>query len=184
MRVISGKFRGKKLLGFKGDDIRPTTDRVKENVFNIISAKIRGSVFLDLFSGTGAIGIEAVSCGAAETYFCDEAKESASLTQKNLASVGVSADSLLRCGFEEALKRLSASVKKFDFIYLDPPYASGFYAGALRIIEERDLLSEGGVAICESDAPVVFAGGLVKLDERKYGGTYIAFFGRAREEQI
>ena len=80
--------------------------------------------------------------------------------------------------------RLSASGKKFDLRYLDPPYASGFYAGALRIIEEKDLLSEGGVAICESDAPVVFAGGLVKLDERKYGGTYIAFFGRAREEQI
>ncbi|MGN0806774.1 MAG: 16S rRNA (guanine(966)-N(2))-methyltransferase RsmD [Candidatus Coproplasma sp.] len=175
MRIISGRHRGRKLAEFTAEGIRPTSDRAKESLFNIISSKIVGATVLDLFCGSGSLGLECVSRGADKVFFNDKSASSVAVLKKNIAllkeesrcSVSVSdyRDYLNRCG------------EKFDIIFLDPPYAEEFGAPALKIIAERGLLREGGVGIYERDRS--FAGeiaGLGKVDERKYGKAYLTFF--------
>lgn len=173
MRVIGGKYRGRVLVGFKGKDIRPTSDRVKESLFNILAPEISGANVLDLFCGSGNVGIEAISRGADLVVFNDASKESLDVLKKNLALIKTGA-TIYNLDYKTLLEKLDVT---FDVIYIDPPYKSGAGEDALRIIAARGLLNTGGVAVFESDRP--FEGtveGLVKYDERKYGIAHLTFF--------
>ena len=145
MRVITGTARGRRLKTPENYDIRPTTDNVKESVFNIIQFDIEGRRVLDLFAGTGQLGIECLSRGAAEAVFIDE----------NTAAVKIVKENLKTCGFTAAVLQQDAlsylrHCGKFDLIFVDPPYDSGLYESVLDTINSVDLLSDGGIILCES----------------------------------
>ena len=173
MRIISGKHRGRVLAEFRGKDIRPTADRVKESLFNILSARIPGARVLDLFCGSGSVGLEALSRGADYVVFNDASRESLAVLQKNLDLLRVKAK-VYNMDFRALLESIDIT---FDIIFLDPPYKSDAGEQALEIIARRGLLNTGGVAVLESDRPFEgSAHGLVRYDERKYGITYLTFF--------
>lgn len=173
MRIISGKHRGLKLAEFNAGNIRPTSDRVKESLFNILYADIADSRVLDLFCGSGNLGIEGLSRGAKFVHFNDISFESIAVLKKNLARIKESNYKITNSDFSVCL----ADAGKFDIIFIDPPYKLSAGIEALEIIGKRGLLSENGIAVLERDIP--FSGeiaGLEKYDERKYGKTYITFF--------
>lgn len=173
MRIIAGKYRGRVLAGFKGKGIRPTADRVKESLFNILAPEIHGANLLDLFCGSGSVGLEALSRGADYVVFNDASRESLAVLQKNLDLLRVKAK-VYNMDFRALLESIDIT---FDIIFLDPPYKSDAGEQALEIIARRGLLNTGGVAVLESDRPFEgSAHGLVRYDERKYGITYLTFF--------
>ena len=177
MRIISGKYRGLNLAEFKGEDIRPTADRVKESLFNILYGRIAEKRVLDLFCGSGSLGIECLSRGASEVHFNDISSESIALLKKNLLKLkGESSYSITLCDYSACLARLTG---QFDIVFIDPPYRLEIGRRSLEIISERNLLSSDGVAVLERDR--AFEGdieGLKLTDERKYGITYLSFFER------
>lgn len=150
MRVISGSARGRKLKELQGMDTRPTTDKVKESLFNIIQFEIEGRRVLDLFGGTGQLGIEALSRGADHCTFVDMRKEAAALIRENLRLTGLSERSRVVQG--DALSFLSSCGEKFDVILLDPPYHTELLEKSVERITEFDILREHGIMICESAA--------------------------------
>ena len=150
MRVISGSARGRKLKELQGMDTRPTTDKVKESLFNIIQFEIEGRRVLDLFGGTGQLGIEALSRGADHCTFVDMRKEAAALIRENLRLTGLSERSRVVQG--DALSFLSSCGEKFDVILLDPPYHTELLEKSVKRITEFDILREHGIMICESAA--------------------------------
>ena len=150
MRVITGTARGRRLKELSGLETRPTTDRVKEGLFNIIQFDIEGRRVLDLFAGTGQLGIEALSRGAASAVFVDMRREAARLVEGNLRLTGLAENARVVCG--DALAYLGTVQEKADIVFLDPPYGSGLLKKALQQIETFDILRENGIIICESDA--------------------------------
>lgn len=173
MRIISGKYRGMKLAEFAGMEIRPTADRVKESLFNILYGNIAGARVLDLFCGSGNLGIECLSRGAECVHFNDISRESLAVLRGNLLKLKAQNYTFSNLDYSACL----AQSKGFDLIFIDPPYASDAGVRALEIIGANGILNENGVAIFERDRP--FQGeiaGLEKYDERKYGKTYLSFF--------
>ena len=150
MRVISGSARGRRLKELQGMDTRPTTDKVKESLFDIIQFEIEGRRVLDLFGGTGQLGIEALSRGADHCTFVDMRKEAAALIRENLRLTGLSERSRVVQG--DALSFLSSCGEKFDVILLDPPYHTELLEKSVERITEFDILREHGIMICESAA--------------------------------
>lgn len=176
MRIIGGKFRSRVLAKFDGENVRPTADRVKESLFNILALKIYGAKVLDLFSGSGALGLECLSRGAKKVYFNDLSKDSLAILKKNLKTLQV-ADEEYRLYNYDYSACLDMVKEPFDLIFIDPPYAQEFGENALKKIAANGLLSEKGIAIYERDR--AFQGdidGLERYDERKYGKTYLTFF--------
>lgn len=145
MRVITGTARGRRLKTPGNYDIRPTTDNVKESVFNIIQFDIEGRQVLDLFAGTGQLGIECLSRGAAGAVFVDRDRDAVRIVKDNLKTCGMKATVLQ----EDSISFLN-HCGKFDVIFIDPPYDSDLYESALKIINLVDILSEGGIIICEA----------------------------------
>ena len=170
MRVITGTCRGRKLLEPAGMDVRPTTDQVKEALFNIVQFDVEGRKALDLFAGTGQLGIEALSRGAAECVFVDSARDSVRLVQENLRRCGLAAR-VIQC---DALGFLRTR-EKFDLIFLDPPYGTGLDAEAMEAVKEFDILSMGGIMVCESRPEAV-------LPEfpAEYGSTRTYRYGKIK----
>ena len=148
MRVITGTARGRRLKELEGMETRPTTDRVKEGIFNIIQFDIEGRRVLDLFAGTGQLGIEALSRGAASAVFVDQRRDAAALTRDNLKLTELSDRGQVICG--DAMAYLSGAKAKFDLIFLDPPYAAKLWDSTLNAISRFDILSDHGIIICES----------------------------------
>lgn len=174
MRIISGKYRSLVLAEFKGDDIRPTADRVKESLFNIIAQSVPSACVLDLFCGSGGLGLECISRGAEFVHFNDISADSIKVLKKNLSRIKEQNYKITNSNFSDCL---AAVCGKFDLIFLDPPYRLEAGREALEIIARRNLLQEGGIAVLERDR--AFAGeieGLSLYDERKYGKTYLSFF--------
>ena len=145
MRVITGTARGRRLRTPENYDIRPTTDNVKESLFNIIQFDVEGRKVLDLFAGTGQLGIECLSRGADSVVFVDESREAVNIVKDNLKTCGLSASVLQM----DALSYLRGC-GKFDLIFVDPPYDSNLYEDVLKIINSVDILSDGGIIICEA----------------------------------
>ena len=172
MRVIAGKHRGRVLAQFRGMEIRPTPDRVKESLFQILSGRLNGARVLDLFAGSGALGIECLSRGASEVVFNDAAKESVSLLEKNLRLVGENAR-VFNLDFRTLLSRVEGT---FDLIFCDPPYKETFLKEILLAVKERGLLSEGGLVIYESEREETGAEGFALLDSRRYGRVNITMW--------
>ena len=148
MRVISGSARGRRLKELPGMDTRPTTDKVKESMFNIIQFEIEGRKVLDLFGGTGQLGIEALSRGAAHCVFVEQRREAAAVIRENVKTCGFGEHAQVIQG--EALAFLASCREKFDLIFLDPPYHSDLLANCLETITRFDILREHGIILCES----------------------------------
>ena len=172
MRIISGKYKGMVLAEFKGKDIRPTADRVKESLFNIIYSAVPGARVLDMFCGSGNLGIECISRGAANVHFNDISKDSIAVLKKNLSRI--EGNFSITCYDFSGCMRSGAV---YDLIFIDPPYASDFGFRALKLIADGNHLSGDGIAVFESGKS--FAGeidGLEIYDIRRYGKTYLNFF--------
>jgi 16S rRNA (guanine(966)-N(2))-methyltransferase RsmD len=180
MRVITGSARGRKLGQLQGNDTRPTTDRVKESIFNIIQFDIEGRRVLDLFGGTGQLGIEALSRGAAHCTFVDVRREAVSLIRENLQLTGL-ADKA-RVVQSDYLAFLTRAGEKFDLVFLDPPYAAGLLEKALDAIVAIDIMSENGIILCESAAEKelpALAPPYEKCKDYRYGKIKITLYRRA-----
>lgn len=180
MRVISGKARGLKLNTPKNQDVRPTTDRVKENLFNMINSYIMDSNVLDLFAGTGSLGIECLSRGAKNCVFVDISKESISIVKSNIKKARVDNESVvLNADFKDAVSRLQVQKNKFDIIFMDPPYYKEMFVDALQKIDNAELLNEEGIIVVEHDTkddlPDII-GRLEKTKDKKYGNTTLTFY--------
>lgn len=174
MRVISGSVRGRRLKTPENYDIRPTTDNVKESLFNIIQFDIEGRRVLDLFAGTGQLGIECLSRGADSVVFIDQSREAVKIIRENLKACGLSAPVLQ----QEALSYLRGC-GSFDLIFVDPPYDSGLYEPVLNVINSVDILSDGGIIVCESrrETPMPeLAAPYHKRREYRYGKVKLTLY--------
>lgn len=148
MRVITGTARGRKLKSVEGMETRPTTDRTKESIFNIIQFDIEGRAVLDLFAGTGQMGIEALSRGARSADFIDTRSDCVKVIGENVRHTGFENVSRVhQMDYAAFLGR--AKKESYGLIFLDPPYGNGFLQNALKLIFEKDLLMEGGLIVCE-----------------------------------
>lgn len=187
MRVIAGTYRSRILKSLKGLALRPTSDRLRETLFNVLGAGVAGSRFVDLFAGTGAIGIEALSRGAAEVVFIENHPPAVTLIRRNLASLGIrsgftvlSADAFRGLGM--LASRKDAAHRGFDYVFLDPPYAAAKdYARVLEFLGTADLLVSGGIVIAEHhrkfDLPEE-AGALRRFRVLKQGDAALSFYRR------
>lgn len=183
MRVIAGKFRSRNLQSLQGDDTRPTYDRLRETLFNVLNAagKLEGQVFVDLFAGTGSVGIEALSRGAAHVYFAESARKAAQIIRTNLQSLGIAdeADVYERSAVD-TLRVLAENEIKPDVIFLDPPYKlQGAYEQVLRVIEQGGLLSSDGVVVAEHEKrfdPGTGLGNLQRYRRLNQGESSLSFY--------
>ncbi len=178
MRVVSGKARGLKLKTIEGDSTRPTKDMVKEALFSMLMSYTKEAVVLDLFSGSGAIGIEALSRGASYCYFCDINKECVKIINDNLDKAKFTDNSkVYNLDYIDMLKEVRNV--SFDIIYVDPPYNKGMGQKAVETISSYDLLKKNGVLVFETDtgedAPDII-GKYVKFKAKKYGRNFISFY--------
>jgi 16S rRNA (guanine966-N2)-methyltransferase len=157
MRVIAGKYRSRPLQSLRGVDIRPTADRLRETLFNVLTAgdpeALWGSVWIDLFAGTGAVGIEALSRGAQKVYFVENSREAGELIQANLRSLQIGGEGeLLQVNASKALATLSARAIAADFAFLDPPYRmEDVYGQILGPLASGKLLKPNGIVISEHE---------------------------------
>ena len=177
MRVITGKARGVRLKTPEGITTRPTSDRVKEALFSVINFDIPGADVLDLFGGTGQLGIEALSRGANRAVFVDESEKACLLIRENLRRAKLEQQGIVaKSDYMSFLRRCG---EKFDIIFLDPPYAEVFLENALKCITEIDILRSDGIIICErpldKELPWCYAG-YSRSKDYKYGNTLITLY--------
>lgn len=179
MRIVAGEFRGRKLAelgkGDPGAHLRPTTDRVRESLFNVLSGGRFGAPFdgrrvLDLFAGTGALGLEALSRGALHVTFVDDGRIAGGMLRKNIAMLGVqSSTRVLKCD----ARRLPAAEDPSGLVFLDPPYGRGLGEAALESAQAGGWIAPGALIVWEESAPQPTPKGYVHLDERRYGDTHV-----------
>ncbi len=186
MRVISGTARGTKLNSIEELSTRPTLDRVKEAFFNIIQPDVEDSVVLDLFAGSGAIGIEFLSRGCKTAYFCDISKKAVNMIHQNLEKTRLQKNAIiLNKDFKTCLNELSSKKIAFDIIFIDPPYKDDIAVSAVEIILSLKLLNEDGIIIIETDEKDRELKQLENLDIevydiRKYGRANLIFLKSER----
>lgn len=177
MRVISGKARGVNLKTPTGMATRPTADRVKEAIFSIIQFDLPGASVLDLFGGTGQLGIEALSRGAKDAVFVDERDDACKLIKENLRRTKLEQQGqVIRSDYNAFLKSTS---RKFDIIFLDPPYAEVFLENSLNLITQIDILQSGGIIVTERPVEKALLwdfAGYNRSKDYKYGNTFITLF--------
>ena len=180
MRVISGKAGGLRLKTIKGNSTRPTADIVKEGAYNIIAAKVPGSVVLDLFAGSGGLGIEALSRGADSCTFVDNNAACCFVISENLNKAHFNQKTeILKSGVDQAIVQLSRKGFKFDIILLDPPYYKNIVTSTLNSICNNDIINNDGIVIAErhkKDVVPDSVANLVMLKERRYGDTVISIY--------
>lgn len=179
MRIITGRARGTNLFTPKNYDVRPTADRVKESVFNIIGAKIMDAKVLDAFAGTGNLGLECWSRGASSVIFVDKSKESLKLVQRNIEKCHAEDDCRVLQGDAVTLvSRLAAQGEVFDLIFLDPPYRQELITSILKVLAEKEIMKPGTLVVAERAAeeeqPQLWGKFQVEREE-KYGSTIIDF---------
>lgn len=181
MRVISGSARGRKLSAPEGFDTRPTTDRVKESVFNIISPYIPAENVLDMFAGSGAMGIEALSRGCAHAVFLEHTKSAMQTAEKNIEGARLSDRAETVLG--DAFSYLGRTNEKFDIIFLDPPYNTGLLSRALEEISRGGRLADGGIVVaeCESGGEEPDCGDFETIRRAKYGKTVICILRKVAD---
>ena len=177
MRIISGTARGTKLYTLNGEATRPTLDRVKESVFNIIQNEIQEAIVLDLFSGSGAIALEAASRGAKKVAVCDKSKRAIDIIKKNIQKTHLEEKiCVYNMDFKECLKNVN---EQFDIVYLDPPYKTDLAKRAIQTILELNLINENSKIIIETDNDKIIEElediDINIIDKRKYGRALIVF---------
>jgi len=185
MRIISGTARGTKLYSLEGMNTRPTLDRVKESLFNMINFKLQEANVLDLFAGSGAIGLEALSRGANKVFFCDKSREAINIINKNIEKTRFNEKSVvLNEDFLKVLEKLKQKGEEFDLIFLDPPYETDYIKKSIEAILKNNLLKKDGLLIAETDEEDRILEELKDFeninveDIRKYGRVYLIFINR------
>ncbi len=177
MKIISGKYRGRTLLGHHLEKTRPTMDRVKESLFAMIQFDIDQAIVLDLFAGSGNLGIESISMNAKMCYLVDLNQRAISIIKKNLDRLAIPEEKVqvLNLDYQKALASLKTGNQKFDIIFLDPPYQTDYIAKSIQLITQYDLLIQDGLIICESDdlEKIIYSEHYKKLKSKKYGDKYI-----------
>lgn len=180
MRIIGGTARGRRIKAPKGSTIRPTADRVREALFNILSRDFSGRQVLDLFAGTGSLSLEALSRGASSALLVDESTEAAGLIRRNLETLGfLDRARIWSTPVGKALGRLADEGAAYDAIFLDPPYDGGWVNRTMAMISRAGILHVGGSTVAEHSVRERVEeeyGGLVRRDFRRYGGTVLSFF--------
>ena len=178
MRVISGKYKRMELKGFNIDGIRPTMDKVKEAIFGMIQAYVDDSVCLDLFAGTGSLGIEALSNGAKHVYFNDEMKDAINVIKSNIEKTNDKNSTIIHSDYTSSIKKFSENNIKFDIIFIDPPYGKIKIKSVIDKIIKYDILNKNGIIVCEYEGEILEENydylNLIKY--RKYGRTYISIY--------
>ena len=175
MRIISGKYKGKNLIGFDIEGTRPTMDRVKESLFAMIQNKINNSTILDLFAGSGSLGIEAISNGAKTVYFVDNNIELINIIKNNTKSMKDDII-IIKNDYQNALLDFKNKNIKFDIIFLDPPYKLNLINNCLNKILEYNLLNSDGIIVCEYENEIIENSKLNLIKEKKYGSKNIKIF--------
>ena len=180
MRVISGSKKGYKLKGPKGKDIRPTEDRIKESLFNILGYINEGSTALDLFAGSGSIGIEFLSRGASKVYFIDKSYWSIRAIKENLIRTKLEEKAVvIKNDAIKGIRMLDTKNIKFDYIFADPPYGENLIIRILENIWNQDILKMNGTIILEHEKSLVLGNevhGFRRMDFRNYGGKSLSFY--------
>lgn len=182
MRIISGKFKGHILKVPKGVKIRPTSEKVKKALFDILGAAISGASFLELFAGTGSVGLEAKSRGASKVLFVENNRRCVKTIRENLAKLKLLRDPdvvLLAVDVGEGLEMLARQAERFDFIFLDPPYAQEHLKKSLIIITQYDILNPRSYVIAEHGKEQILPQRLAKLKlmfTKRYGDTSLSFY--------
>lgn len=177
MRITTGLFRGHRLIENKFEHVRPTTDKVRQAIFTKLQFFVPEKRVLDLFCGTGAMGVEALSRGAAKVVFVDKDIRSVQMTKQNLKNMKIDAK-VNKCN---ALTFLEACNEQFDLIILDPPYKSGLYEKVLQKIFEKQLLSDDGVIVCEHATGDNFDYSNFEVyDEKKYGNITVTYLKKLK----
>ncbi len=176
MRVIAGSARGRRIESVKDSETRPTLDRVKESVFGILQFEIEGQPVLDLFAGSGALGIEALSRGASRCVFVDRRLDCADMIRRNVDRLGLSDRALIRQNdYAAAITALEREGMRFKIVFLDPPYRSGFGIEAARRLIQKGILLDGAILVLEDqEAAKSSPGEYIAYDTRKYGDVYIS----------
>jgi 16S rRNA (guanine(966)-N(2))-methyltransferase RsmD len=179
MRVIGGKYRGRSLKSPKHEGVRPTADRVKEALFNILGARLQGAAFLDLFAGAGGIGIEAISRGAASVVFADQSVQSIKLINQNLSILQpVEQVRVLNLSFRRAIDILAKKNYLFDLVFLDPPFEGGILTQAIQGILAKNLLKADGLIIAEHPSKYKIILPELEGKTRNYGDIGLTFLNK------
>ena len=174
MRIISGKYKGKILKGFDIDGTRPTMDRVKESLIGSIQLKLPDAIVLDLFTGSGSVGLEMVSNGAKSAYLVDKNPLVIKVLKSNVELLKPTEKiELINRDFKDALKEFKNKNIKFDIIFLDPPYKMNLTDASISLIKEYDLINEDGLIICEKENEKFGTHGYSVYKEKKYGSKKI-----------
>lgn len=188
MRIITGKARGVRLETKEGDSTRPTSERAKEAVFSMLQFEIEDRRVLDLFAGSGQLGLEAVSRGAKSAVLVDSSREAADVIQRNANKTRLAPDCEVFCSDASAFLRSCRGKRRFDLVFLDPPYALGLIPGALRQMTKYGLLPAGSTVVCESAAEGDVFGGDERLQSFfevlravRYGAAFVTVL-RLKEE--
>jgi len=187
LRIIAGQWKGRKLLSPEDKFIRPTSDKVKEGVFSSLAPIVPDAVVVDLFAGTGNLGLEALSRGAQRVYFGDVSAESMALTRKNIKLCGAQEQSVCFQGdWKRVLNRVAdEAAGKVDLIFLDPPYMGDFYEDCLEEISRLKLLAEDGIIMAEHDKHVELPETIADLEvirERRYGHIHVKYYSTINED--
>ena len=181
VRVIGGTYGGRRLRSIDGLRVRPTSDRLRETLFNILAPRIADSRFLDICAGSGAVGIEALSRGASHTTFIDKSMHACSVIRANLAALGIDQMNILNRDAVAALKRLHEKQNQFDIVFVDPPYASEIYAQVMETLGSTALVAAGGIVVVEHLAkarPQDDYGEMRMYRHVKQGESALALYGR------
>jgi len=177
LRIISGEHRGRRLVAGKKTKVRPTSDRVKESIFNILREEVVGKRVLDLFAGAGSLGIEALSRGAESATFVDASTRSINTLKKNIENLNLKSNS---CIFRlDGLKALNKLTQNFQIIFADPPYLKGFVQRIIDSVAQSEVLVKNGILILEHHKKETFSLPQEKLSilkQKRFGDTVISFF--------
>lgn len=181
MRIISGTARGTKLYTLEGMNTRPTLDRVKEPLFNIINFDLEDAVVLDLFAGSGALGLEAISRGAKKAFFCEKNREAVLVVEKNIEKTKFNDKAILiKTDFEKAIMQLQNQNEKIDVVFIDPPYKTDFVKKSIDALLVAKILNDNFIIIVETDEPDRILDDIKNIDidvydTRKYGRVSLLF---------
>lgn len=175
MKVISGRYKGRNILGYDIDGTRPTMDRVKESLFAMIQDYISDSVVLDLFSGSGNLGIEALSQGAKYAYLVDKNYKACSVMKQNLRNIGIDEAEVLSMDFKQAMKYLYEKGIQVDILFLDPPYKTNYIEESIATLEKYPILRENGIIVCENESldKIIYPKTFTCIKDKKYGDKYV-----------
>ncbi len=180
MRVIAGEAKGRRLLSVPGEGTRPISDRVKESLFNILADQVADTLFLDLFAGTGSVGIEALSRGAQRAVFVELSRKAIATIKRNLATTSLGERAEVVC--QDVFRYLERPQERwFDIVYVAPPQYRGLWARTLRALDKGDLVAAHGLVIAQihpKEYKPLELTQLYVVDQRRYGSTTLCFFGK------